>query len=407
MDLDARIMRLARRAHEFDTAGLGIISYYLRLYTVETVLDRKDRTEEQTHFAMELMDRIESFKQSVDELDDGTREKEVLQTLVSDNKRAMTYVLNFTMSLYNKKLAQVQTGPWDRDFTQALWCCVDLFGCILHLWPGEIDDPEQLTKRIKVCKVCISRAAKGELGQKETTPGSEEKELSTEYELPGGGTTPDEKTEGPAEHTSNDVSSSEEAVVSEEDVSSSEEAVVSEEDVSQELVETESPDHTSTPESPGTVVQDETKFIDDTPREPKFIDDVPGSNPQDEPKFIDDSPSLNTHDQPKFIDDLPTTNTQDEPEFVDDSPSPNTQGKPKLVDDLPSSNTQDEPLPVEDSPKAPTKHTQSALHAMMDRTSAIEQVQKNAKYAISALNYEDIDTAKDELRKALAMLERL
>jgi len=164
MDFNNRLKREIKRAEEFDTAGLGIISYYLRLYIVEVLLKRDDRTAEQTHLASDILDKIESFKQSINELSDDSREKETLFTLVNDDVRAKTYVTNFTMSLYNQQLVRVQKGPWDRDLVGALWCCIDLLNCIMHLWSSDDESRQTLTKRIKFCKVYISRIVKGEIG---------------------------------------------------------------------------------------------------------------------------------------------------------------------------------------------------------------------------------------------------
>lgn len=40
----------------------------------------------------------------------------------------------------------------------------------------------------------------------------------------------------------------------------------------------------------------------------------------------------------------------------------------------------------------------------MNQADIVSNVQKHAKYAISALNYEDTDTATEELTKALELL---
>lgn len=395
MDLDARITRLARRAHEFDTAGLGIISYYLRLYTVETVLDRKDRREEQTHFAMQLMDRIESFKHSIDKMDDGSREKEVLLTLVSDDQRAMTYMLNFTMSLYNKKLAQVQTGPWDRDFTLALWCCVDLFQCILHLWRGLIAEPDTIKKRIKYCKVCISKAAKGELGRPETVE-DEERELSIDYALPGEGKDA-QSGRGEGSGVGSDAVDAKEIDDALADANGEGEADTSAEHPISSTGKAASEPAENTADFDDMPVPSKTQSDDVTPaRDSTEFDDVaPDETDASEVSPDHSMPDLASPDETVAKTPLPPKPITPPAEVKAAAPS-----IPAFIDD------DDEDIVV--APAAtPAKPTQSALHAMMDRTSAIEQVQKNAKYAISALNYEDVATAKDELRKALALLEKL
>ena len=75
-------------------------------------------------------------------------------------------MLNFTMSLYNEKLKQLKDGPWDVMLKRSLWCCIDLFSCILHLWKENISETStnSLQKRIKYCKIYLSKLAKGEIG---------------------------------------------------------------------------------------------------------------------------------------------------------------------------------------------------------------------------------------------------
>lgn len=59
------------------------------------------------------------------------------------------------------------------------------------------------------------------------------------------------------------------------------------------------------------------------------------------------------------------------------------------------------------SPASPAARSTSDLRSMMDRSAVIEQIQKKAKYVISALNYEDITTAKQELTSSLSLLQEL
>lgn len=61
------------------------------------------------------------------------------------------------------------------------------------------------------------------------------------------------------------------------------------------------------------------------------------------------------------------------------------------------------PLPA---PLAPPV-TKETVQTIVDRTEALASIQKHAKFAISALNYEDTDTARRELEEALAKLNAL
>ncbi|AET37322.1 Vta1p Ecym_1064 [Eremothecium cymbalariae DBVPG len=82
------------------------------------------------------------------------------------------------------------------------------------------------------------------------------------------------------------------------------------------------------------------------------------------------------------------------PEVADD------QGPPVFVD---------EEQPMSSSPSSSPAAAAAApnMQAVLDQEQKISQVQKLAKYAISALNYDDIPTAKAELQAALALLNTL
>ncbi|CAB4253314.1 similar to Saccharomyces cerevisiae YLR181C VTA1 Multivesicular body (MVB) protein involved in endosomal protein sorting [Maudiozyma barnettii] len=344
MDFNNRLKREIKRAEEFDTAGLGIISYYLRLYIVEVLLKRDDRTAEQTHLASDILDKIESFKQSINELSDDSREKETLFTLVNDDVRAKTYVTNFTMSLYNQQLVRVQKGPWDRDLVGALWCCIDLLNCIMHLWSSDDESRQTLTKRIKFCKVYISRIVKGEIGPPDNAE-SDENDKKEDHIQPSNEDTTT---------TNLNIISGNEETNNNQDTHTQDHPGI--EDAIDEYNENRAEINDSTHESDNEEEEENDTILDD-----------------DLQKELA-SMSLEEHPEPTFID--------------SDSDSEIPQGN-EIVED------------------SETKHTTQELNGMMDRSEKIEQAQKCAKYAISALNYEDIGTAKDEFTKAMKLLDSL
>jgi vacuolar protein sorting-associated protein VTA1 len=58
------------------------------------------------------------------------------------------------------------------------------------------------------------------------------------------------------------------------------------------------------------------------------------------------------------------------------------------------------------STSSSSKHiTKQEVQHMMNESEVVSAAQKNAKFAISALNYDDMDTAIKELREALSLLE--
>lgn len=340
MDFHNRLKREIRRAEEFDTTGLGIISYYLRLYIVEILLSRDERTAEETDIASGILDKIEDFKKSINELPDDTREKETLLTLVTDDAKAKTYVTNFAMTLYNQQLTRIQQGRWDGDLIGALWCCIDLFNCILHLWSHhDIKTTEALEKRIKYCKVYISRIIKGELGRRQKEEQAKDEEIVQ---------TP---TEGENEIVENPMESETEQDNEVETVS-----VTSHEIPQENLAKTDS-----------------VKSMQEDIASIKLNEDEPDTNPHDADEPVGNEPI--SFDEP--------ASPENEPVFID------------------SDNDSDV------SPNDQTHYSTEQLSGMMDRSDRIEKAQKCAKYAISALNYEDIATARDELTKAMDLLNTL
>lgn len=324
--------RVVATAKDFDKVGLGIIGYYLQLYVVELILSEEDRSQEMTALATELLDTIEAFKKEIggeSEAEDSDKSLHVMNTLIHDQEKAKIYMLNFTMSLYNEKLKQLKDGPWDVMLKRSLWCCIDLFSCILHLWKENISETStnSLQKRIKYCKIYLSKLAKGEIDSS------------------------DEKTLDYADFADD-----------------SEET--KDEDVDYQTSDLE---NNNNDKVEGLAPKDQT-----TSYEP--VDEVP--------EFIDDADSVNEEEQ--TVDKNEDAITKDEQQVV----------KKKV--DLTRPSAPSEPAAAEHK-----SYTKDELTKIMDRASKIEQIQKLAKYAISALNYEDLPTAKDELTKALDLLNSI
>lgn len=323
--------RVVATAKDFDKVGLGIIGYYLQLYAVELILSEEDRSQEMTALATELLDTIEAFKKEIggeSEAEDSDKSLHVMNMLIHDQEKAKIYMLNFTMSLYNEKLKQLKDGPWDVMLKRSLWCCIDLFSCILHLWKENISETStnSLQKRIKYCKIYLSKLAKGEIGS------SDEKTLDYADFADDSEETKDEDVD----HQTSDL-----------------------ENNNNDKVE-------------GLVPKDQT-----TSYEP--VDEVP--------EFID-ADSVNEEEQ--TVDKNEDAIIKDEQQVV------------KKEVDLTRPSAPSEPAAAEHK-----SYTKDELTKIMDRASKIEQIQKLAKYAISALNYEDLPTAKDELTKALDLLNSI
>jgi vacuolar protein sorting-associated protein VTA1 len=74
-----------------------------------------------------------------------------------------------------------------------------------------------------------------------------------------------------------------------------------------------------------------------------------------------------------------------------------------IIRSTPSAPVKPAAAPIAPSAPLPSPELKTPI-ASLD-TKSIERCQKHCKWAISALDYEDLDTARAELRKALAMLE--
>lgn len=108
-----RVLKLAR-----ELAGLPVISYYLKLYAAEIILDEKERDEEATQTVVSILDEVEEFRNSAD--DEGTK------LLLHDKEKALAFAMNLAMSIYNGILVQIQTNRLTarsgRDYGVVLIC---------------------------------------------------------------------------------------------------------------------------------------------------------------------------------------------------------------------------------------------------------------------------------------------
>lgn len=442
------LVRLNRTAADFESVGLAIISYYLRLYAVELILQGEEsRSPELTQLATTLLDKIEDFKNAVkpDEGEDGhvkDSPQEANYTLIHDQSKAKMYVLSFTMTLYNEKLIQIKEGRFDADLKRALWCCIDLFSCVLHLWNEDLKDEvrDSLKKRVKLCKVYLSKLARGELGaagddQDKEESGTKELDYSDFIspdnvddlapELKEGAEDKDEKVEAKVRQ---DTTKEEIDALLDDMRAESESKEDEEENVDRNDDDEDVP--LSLPEAPS--------FIPKKEQEAKTIDDVDTTSngtkgDEDEaPSFIDSETEEPFQDTTEEPDDLSSIEKRIEDEAAAKEAAKiaaeQAAKEAQLAKEIAAKEAQlakdvaaKESLKVQEAAVKKAQeikvaeeeeqknkiYSQLELQKMMDRGSKIETIQKMAKYAISALNYEDIPTARDELSNALELLNTL
>lgn len=135
-------------------------------------------------------------------------------------------------------------------------------------------------------------------------------------------------------------------------------------------------------------------FIDEASSEPQNEEASPeprNEKASPEPRNHEASPEPESHEAPVSLPGVPLF----DPEVKLPEPPKNAP------DDVPiriiRSNS---PAPAKQSKPV----TKEMLASIVDTTEQIAQVQKHAKFAVSALNYEDIDTAERELLKGLELL---
>ena len=376
-----RVNRIVRTARDLETAGLAVLSYYLQLYAIELILEDKSKSEDLRQLASNLLDRVEKFKNEVQSMDDGLEEKRVLSTLLDDQGKAMVYCTNFAMTMYNNNLDKMNTSTdVDLDSTvdadsstrsevigntadlrKALWCCIDLFSCIIKLWSDILPDRQALQKRIKYCKLCLRKIAtvEGNTLEAKLSPADESttRPTDTENEVNGG-----------------DIST---------------EKKLDEVDEDNEIVDREISNMLEKLEKISSEDEWEGKDIRMDDQEPDFIE---------------------SEDETWREGDRNGKEEEEEGEQDDNGGKPEAETETKSNVHTNHREHKETRIPSTQTPSGPVvheKYTSSELENMMDRAEKIEKVQKMAKYAISALNYEDIGTAKQELKDALNLLESL
>ncbi|SCU99052.1 LAME_0G01640g1_1 [Lachancea meyersii CBS 8951] len=373
MSIPAAVKRCLRLCGDFEYA-MPVIAYYLKLYVVEEFLGLQERNEEVIANATRLLDDIEQFKQSVQD--------EAEQHLLKDQQKAKVYCMNFTLSLYNEQLSKVQNKLIAGDLARALWCCIDLFSAILALWgktEATADEVTQCQKRIKVCKLFLSKLARGELGS-ETVEKSQEPEYKPEQVV-----CPQDSDMGLSSTEQNDVE-----VTDDEDDDDGDEAI----------------EQTSQPESQPEVDPVEVEsFLKSLEQDPALAQEIEDKNPSsDNDNGEDDNGTQHLKDTEELIRKMRELGSEPAP--------PSTDSEPELQ--LPQAPTEIGRLPDFEEAAQPTIDIQKPVHfkpddlkAMWNREDQIAVIQKAARFAISALNYEDLKTAKRELTKALQQLEEL
>ncbi|CCE62137.1 hypothetical protein TPHA_0B04680 [Tetrapisispora phaffii CBS 4417] len=436
------ISRIHITAHDFDKAGLNILGYYLKLYIIEQVLNESERTKEATKLVTDLLDYIEAFKNEIETEKD--EELAALKLLISDQNKAMAYTLKFTMTLYNSKLLQLKDGPWNNDLKRGLWCCIDLFNCILHLWGDKITDKEPVRKCTKLCKIYLSKLAKGEIGASANDKLDNAIDMApTQAPV---GSTASKNSDHEEEHdyikyngeiNQNIVTDLENIVDTEEEkveksIEDNNREFSTDTYVTSDVSMNKKNNHQTEPETDNkeadnmsgisiprdddiaNMITEYKKLTDEANQGPaglsyqkppteeeikKMIKEV---EEQDDDVFDDDNEIEKEGTAEPELPQVPNFLPENVPIFIDEPTSePEHTCDIKIDDSAVVRNTSPQ------GKSSSKKYSKEEIITMMNKAETIEKIQKLAKYAISALNYDDVPTAKDTLANALDLLKLL
>lgn len=339
------------RANELATVNLPI-SYFCQLYAAQLILDKKLHQNNAlvTGYISELLDNIEQLKSSAS--------AELLE-LINNEEKGLAYVQNFAFDVFNNLNNQVETQSVTKATALGFIASIS-FLQLIKLWKD--DDSEvvvDINQRIKYAKFHAARILKS----------LKNGEDPNEYEPPKPkATNDDDEVEDSIKKLENQL-----AAEGVEDTTESEPKAVDnvalgkdEDDISHSLKDdfalVEQPSNSSpTPIFP-TVSSDLLRLPASTSVSPPSTIPPPATKPEVPPSSISKSP------------------------IVPATPAPAKTTLPVQVQ-------RHEPLSKE------------SIHDILEESEVISKAQKHAKYAISALNYEDKTTAIEELRQALSLLE--
>lgn len=148
-------------------------------------------------------------------------------------------------------------------------------------------------------------------------------------------------------------------------------------------------------------------FVQDSPASPDS-EHVPDSDPfklPGAPKFDpaseDTDSDVKLPGAPKFLPDDDISHINKKSSIQVFPASPKEEKAPPHINIAPSKPVESKPVHHATSHKPITKED---LAGIVDTTEQIAQAQKHAKFAISALNYEDLDTAERELTRSMELV---
>lgn len=359
------VQPIINRALELEKAE-PIISYYCRLHAVQDIIAKGIHLHDNdaATFAGILLDDIENIKKN-----DPIVSSEEGISIISDDVTGQAYVDNFASKVFTKADREVRDKRTTKA-TSSTFMAAATFLDLLRLF-GDLD-PE-VAQKIKYAKFHASRIMKAYKG------GTDPNDYEVEQQLSSDDLNLQDETEAipksEIDQVISEVTNNNEDTTDNGDIGSHEQ---SDSEMSQ-LHENELPHAPSIPVLPSA-----------PPIMPSAPESLPGRT-SDFPKPPSDDVSF--PDTPKGFTDLKSPSHS--ASLSADKPlTPSFQ--PKVLQSSKSLSP----------PPLTSRHPVSKddINKIVSESEVIAASQKHAKFAISALNYDDKDTAIDELKKALELL---
>ena len=381
---DKSVAPFMARARELADVN-PVISYYCRLYVLEYILSNKLHTTslEVGEFTVSLLDETEAIKNSEDES---------IRKVLNDKMLLISAVVTFAYKLYNSCLSGLTTyDATKKSATVArmraalnFMTLVGMFGDDGGIDFGQLTAGRATTnaeffklhnEKVKTLKYQLTRVMRDEVGGEGEEDDEElERELKMMSEKDG-----EDENEEKDEHDDNDLN----------DLNAK---------------ETQVPEND--PEGPNSTVFD----LPDASTEPPSVSSPPASpsaSPSSSSPKLPGAPHFSPEDDSNLrLPGAPTYLPTDDLSHVNkDSPIHMfTPEDAKNEEEAKSA----KPAPKPEKPRAVAKQkapvTKETINEILDISDHISKIQKHAKFAISALNYDDLATAERELVAGLEML---
>ncbi|GAA6004707.1 hypothetical protein JCM11491_002202 [Sporobolomyces phaffii] len=383
------------RAHELATAD-PVIAYWCTYFAVQQAMTLGAKETESQTFLFGIMDRLEAMKE-----ENGENEA------VTEDIAASAYIENFGLKIFATADNEDRKGKATRATARKFLAAANF----LELLSVFGDSSAENREKIKYSKWKAADLAKAFREGRTPVPG------------PAGGL-PD--TEDPGAGATQVTAAEEKELTKEfEALVSTSDSAAPPPPVEREETAEDAPESYPFPQQPTTL-----PAAPSPSAPPDFLDEQEEGGREEDPSRIQ-TPSLPTFiaddstssPSPDPVDDGPTTSTRDE--SFEPTPPPHVPPSHQTAQlPTPGVHPASEPPafpsvvfppaaplpPPAAAPRAPAAPVATAAAAPLLPTPTtmdpleVAKVQKHARWAISALNYEDFETARKELREALRML---